>query len=212
MTTGGELRGRIVGVTARGSWVDVLWGGAARSARFAATDAAKWVFLTCPCGLGSEPTAPKASCDNPQCVGGVHRSLSSVPFGETPVYREEPCPSGLGSEPSASRDDRVDTGALRMLADHLDNPQGFMVARPNDGSAVRSAADEIDRLESENRRLRGVGLAVVSAWREQAGRVFEAMGDDNPRAGSIDEAIGKLDAALSPSSERTPRGMEVERG
>lgn len=37
---------------------------------------------------------------------------------------------------------------------------------------------------------------VVEVWERQSGRVFEAMGTENPRAQAIAEAVGKLKAAI----------------
>lgn len=53
---------------------------------------------------------------------------------------------------------------------------------------------------------------IVAVWDDQCGRVFESMGNENPRAQAISQAIEKARAVLLPSppalSEIDPRWQD----
>lgn len=63
----------------------------------------------------------------------------------------------------------------------------------------------VRELEAEAAELRAAMKAAFEAWRAQAGRVFESMGNVNPRAVALEQAMDALLAAAQPPQPSTSR-------
>lgn len=69
------------------------------------------------------------------------------------------------------------------------SPSGLIWAMCVNKERAQQIIDALNAIEAAH--------LVVNTWSAQMGRVFESMGDDNPRAIAIDNAINELRALLT---------------
>lgn len=92
---------------------------------------------------------------------------------------------------SDARQTGADTSlqARRLVMEWHRKLNRFYDLRNDDYPLIDAIAAALEAKERENEELRKALELIVDVWNRQCGRVFESMGDNNPRFEVIDASI-----------------------